>query len=215
MQWRERFRYGPIALLAVGTALFAIGSKDGPAQDGVVIGLTGLMLFIAAITSRRAPAARRRSATAAVALMATLAVLSAVDVIGPTAASAAAGAFATATVVAVADGLIKLLRTHGVTIQAVAGGLAIYALIGLVFAFIIDIVASAPGKPYFANGSDGTLGEHVYYSFTIITTTGLGDFVPARNGGRMLAACEMLFGQIYLVTVVALLVSNVRRSKAS
>ena len=42
-----------------------------------------------------------------------------------------------------------------------------------------------------------------------ITTVGYGDFTAAGSLGRMLAVTEALIGQIYLVTVVALLVSNI------
>ena len=49
----------------------------------------------------------------------------------------------------------------------------------------------------------------MYYSFITLTTTGYGDFVPAADVTRMIAVTEALLGQVYLVTIVALLVSNV------
>jgi hypothetical protein len=42
---------------------------------------------------------------------------------------------------------------------------------------------------------------------------GYGDLTPAGDLGRMLAATEALLGQIYLVTVVALLVANIGRGR--
>jgi hypothetical protein len=39
----------------------------------------------------------------------------------------------------------------------------------------------------------------------------LRDLVAATNLGRSLAITEALFGQIYLVTIVAVIVSNLRR----
>ena len=107
---------------------------------------------------------------------------------------------------------VRLVRARGVTVQAVAGGLAIYLLIGLVFAFAVAVFAKYGDGAYFTNGKDGTLGQQAYFSFTVMTTTGLGDFAPATQGGRAFATLEMLFGQVYLVTVVALLVSNLRRN---
>ena len=41
-----------------------------------------------------------------------------------------------------------------------------------------------------------------------MTTTGFGDLTAAHDLGRSLAIMEALIGQIYLVTVVALIVSN-------
>jgi Ion channel len=48
----------------------------------------------------------------------------------------------------------------------------------------------------------------VYFSFTVLTTTGFGDFTAATHLGRALAVIEMLVGQIYLVTVIGVLVGN-------
>jgi hypothetical protein len=48
----------------------------------------------------------------------------------------------------------------------------------------------------------------VYYSFIVLTTTGFGDFTPARPFGHALAVLEMLTGQLYLVTVIGIVVGN-------
>ena len=52
---------------------------------------------------------------------------------------------------------------------------------------------------------------YVYFSFITLTTVGFGDFTPAANLGRMLAASEALLGQLYLVLVISLLVANLGR----
>jgi hypothetical protein len=51
----------------------------------------------------------------------------------------------------------------------------------------------------------------VYFSFTSMTTTGYGDLTPATPAGRAISVLEMLIGQIYLVTIISLLVGNLRR----
>jgi hypothetical protein len=48
----------------------------------------------------------------------------------------------------------------------------------------------------------------VYYSFTVLTTTGFGDLTAATPVGQALSVVEMLIGQIYLVTVIGVLVGN-------
>jgi hypothetical protein len=48
----------------------------------------------------------------------------------------------------------------------------------------------------------------VYYSFTVLTTTGFGDYTAAKPLGHALAVLEMLIGQLYLVTVIGILVGN-------
>ena len=46
-----------------------------------------------------------------------------------------------------------------------------------------------------------------------MSTTGYGDLTPATSLGRSLAVFEMLIGQIYLVTIVGLLVGNMGRPR--
>ena len=46
----------------------------------------------------------------------------------------------------------------------------------------------------------------MYFSLTTMTTTGFGDLTAATNLGRRLTTTEAVVGQIFLVTLVALLV---------
>ncbi|MEP6622954.1 MAG: potassium channel family protein, partial [Acidimicrobiia bacterium] len=55
--------------------------------------------------------------------------------------------------------------------------------------------------------------DFVYFSFTTLTTTGYGDLTSRLDLGRMLAISEALLGQLYLVSVVALLVANLGRPR--
>ena len=110
--------------------------------------------------------------------------------------------------VAIVGGLLRLLRERGVTLHAVAGALAIYLSVGLVFAWIIGFITQVGPTPYFAQHTSGTEGDRVYYSFTVLTTTGFGDFTAATPVGHALAVIEILTGQLYLVTVIGLLIGN-------
>src|SRR5262249_30879609 len=110
--------------------------------------------------------------------------------------------------VAIAGGLLRLLRQRGVTIQAVAGALAIYLAVGLVFAWIIGFVTHVNSTFYFAQHTSGTEGDGVYFSFAVLTTTGFGDFSAATPLGHALAVIEELTGQLYLVTVIGLLIGS-------
>ena len=51
----------------------------------------------------------------------------------------------------------------------------------------------------------------MYFSFTTQTTVGFGDFVPGTDVGRALAAGQAVVGQMYLVTVVAVVISQLGR----
>jgi hypothetical protein len=114
---------------------------------------------------------------------------------------------------ALVGGLVRMVRQRGVTLQAVAGALAIYLQVGLIFAWVIGFVAHVDSAPYFEERGDGTQSDRVYFSFTVLTTTGFGDMTAAEPIGRALAVIEMLGGQLYLVTVIGVLVGGLARRR--
>ena len=67
-------------------------------------------------------------------------------------------------------------------------------------------------------GSEGQLADLLFFSYTTLTTVGYGNLIPADGAGRMLAVAEALTGQIYLVTVVAIIVggfASARRGRSA
>ncbi len=109
--------------------------------------------------------------------------------------------------------IVRRVLTHAkIDFETVAASLCIYLLFGVFFAYvyrIIDIV----GGPFFVQSHSKGAVDFVYFSFTTLTTTGYGDLTARLNLGRMLAISEALLGQLYLVSVVALLVSNLGRPR--
>jgi hypothetical protein len=61
---------------------------------------------------------------------------------------------------------------------------------------------------YFAQQANASTSQIVYFSFAVLSTTGFGDLTAATHLGRALAVVEMLLGQLYLVTVIGVLVGN-------
>jgi hypothetical protein len=98
---------------------------------------------------------------------------------------------------------------RGVNAQSVRGAICVYLLLGLLFVFVYGAVAALGDTPFFASGTDGDRGLRVYFSFVTLATLGYGDYTPGSDLGRGLAIIEALVGQLYLVTVVALLVSRI------
>ena len=98
--------------------------------------------------------------------------------------------------------------------QTVLGALSLYVLVGVFFASLYSLVAVAGDGAFFTNGDDGSTGEHLYFSLVAISTTppaGFGDLAPASDVGRALVALEIVLGQLYLVTVVAVIVTAATR----
>jgi Ion channel len=202
------YRYGIVFLLVLGVVVFIIVAPDGAGSEAVAFLITAAALLVVIGTSRARSAVRHRRALAAGVAMVLITLGIAVGVVTRSVAFVLTGLVAVAIPITLARGLLRLLREQGATSQAVAGALAIYLLVGLTFASVIGFVAAVGPSHFFAQGTNGTASEHLYYSFTVLTTTGFGDFTAANNVGRALAVIEMLLGQLYLVTVIGILIGR-------
>ena len=102
-----------------------------------------------------------------------------------------------------------VIRRPGVDREAFFGGVAAYLLIGMTYAFAYVALGEFPGSPpFFGAQGDGTTAQCLFFSFTTLTTTGYGDLVPAGNPGQSLAISEAVLGQLFLVTALGKIVSN-------
>jgi hypothetical protein len=116
---------------------------------------------------------------------------------------------------AIVLGVVRDLRaTRTVTFQTVFGVLCIYLLLGMLFAFIYGAIDHVSGTPFFASGTPATVSRCLYFSFTTLTTVGYGDLTASTNLGHTLSVSEALLGQIYLVTIVSLIVANLGRGRS-
>jgi hypothetical protein len=117
---------------------------------------------------------------------------------------------------AIITGLIKLFREEGsVTIETMFGGLCLYLIVGLFFGSAFAAIEEIGGHAFFhqLTAAQSETNDFLYFSFTTLTTVGYGDLTAASNLGRSLAITEALIGQIYLVTVVAVIISNMRPTR--
>jgi len=203
-----RYRYFAVLVLTLAAVVFLIAAPTANWSRAVALLIEGLALVVTVATSREREAVRRRRAAWLGLVMAVVVLLIALGVVPRWLIAVVAVGVAAGVPIALIRGLLRLLRREGVTLQSVAGSLAIYLSIGLVFAWVIAFVSQVAGTPYFAQQTSGTLGDKVYFSFTTLTTTGYGDFTPATPTGHAIAVIEMLTGQLYLVTVIGLLIGN-------
>lgn len=111
--------------------------------------------------------------------------------------------------------LTRVLHHPTVTIRTIAGALSAYLLIGLTFTSVFGIVAWASNEPFFASGASEGIPNLQYFSFTTLTTLGYGDLTAASGAGRALATLEALFGQVFLATLLAGLVSAFRNDRSA
>jgi hypothetical protein len=204
-----RVRYGVVFLLAVAIVIFFIAAPSANWSRAVALALQFAALLVVIETSSVRRETRRRRAAVVGGAAAVIVILAGAGVVPPGVTFGFGGILSLIIPAALLRGLIRLFRTQGVTPQGVAGALAIYLMVGLAFSSVIGLTAELASQPYFASGTDGTQGERVYYSFTVLTTTGFGDFTAGMPVGRAIAVVEMLTGQLYLVTVIGLLIGHI------
>jgi hypothetical protein len=100
-----------------------------------------------------------------------------------------------------------VLHHKRVTHETVLGALCSYVLLGLLFAFVYLAVDAVRDAAFFAQPGPHLQSEYVYFSFVTLTTLGFGDLSPAVGLPQALTAVEALLGQVFLVTLVARLVT--------
>src|ERR1700722_12015266 len=109
----------------------------------------------------------------------------------------------------------QVLRHRHVNIETMFGAIDVYILIGLFFASLFIGIADASahhGGELFAQRFFDQPGPHpnsdyLYFSFIVLTTVGFRDLPPHTELARTVVVLEALVGQIFLVTLVARLVS--------
>ena len=210
-----RRRYG--VLLATTLLLLGVQgiAPPGAVQRIVVASLAGVSVLLAFRAAELRPAMLRLAVAVATVVVALTVVQATAGGIGEGAARLFNAALVALGPPAVAVGVARDLRTTGrVRVEAVSGVLAFYLLVGMLFAFLYASIDQLGDAAFFAREEEATVSHCLYFSFTTLTTVGYGDFTAASDLGRTLAIFEALLGQIYLVTVVSLIVSNLRPARA-
>jgi hypothetical protein len=111
--------------------------------------------------------------------------------------------------------LNRVLHHKRITYETVLGALCSYVLLGLLFAFLYLAVDELGSGAFFAQPGVHEQSEYLYFSFVALTTLGFGDLSPAVGLPQALTVLEALIGQVFLVTLVARLVTLwVRQSEA-
>jgi len=103
-----------------------------------------------------------------------------------------------------------VLRAEAVTWDKICGALSAYLLIGVTWGLLFGWVGLRDPQAFSGSGlvvADYPGAPMIYYSFVTLTTLGYGDIVPVSHAARTLAWLEAAFGQVYLVVLVARLVS--------
>jgi hypothetical protein len=114
--------------------------------------------------------------------------------------------------------LYRVLRKGPVTTHRIQGAIAVYLMLGLIWALAYSVVYICDPASFDLGGSVGGMEDLVgvntrgmsrliYFSFVTMTTLGYGDIAPQSKIASNLAILQALIGQFYLVVIMARLVS--------
>jgi hypothetical protein len=203
----QPYRFGAVfVLLTVTYVLMAASPPDQVARVFTVI-LEGLTLIAALIAARVGRVLFR----VAVAVVIGAIVAALVSMTAGSSETVTGWFFALnvllvgATPIAIAR---SLYRRPVIDVRTVLGAVCIYILIGIMFAFLYAAIGALGTDPFFVQTDEPTVQTFLYFSVVTQTTVGYGDYTASGDLGRALAVLEAMFGQLYLVTVIAVLVSR-------
>jgi Ion channel len=201
------YQYGwVLGLLALTFIVMAAGPPDGWTRITTVL-LQGLTLCAALLASR--VGLRLFRLAALVSLVSLLAAIGSVVIDNGRNPS---GVFYLLNVLLVATVPWVIARAlwkrKVVDVRTVLGAVCIYVLLGMLFAFLYAAINALSSGPFFVQTSNATTPDFLYFSYVTQTTVGYGDYTARDDLGRALAVLEAVGGQLYLVTVIAVLVSR-------
>lgn len=101
-----------------------------------------------------------------------------------------------------------VLDRRPITTDKVFGAVAAYILIAFSFACLFALLQVFEPDAFnatVAHGPDGTLSwaDMMYFSFTVLTSTGFGEITPATHMARALIVLEQVLGVMYVAFLVA------------
>lgn len=207
-----RRSFGTVLAAIVAALIFQLAAPSGDLTHFIAIVLQSTVIVLAL----RAAGFHRRIVRLAAIVLGCVAALVGVAIVGiniaPTAPRILNLILVLLTPAAIVAGVIRELREDKrVTVQTIFCGLSLYLLVGLAFAVLFAAVEDISGQPFFTGHQFGTSNDFLYFSLATLTTVGYGDLTAASDLGRAMAVTEALLGQFYLVTVLAVIVANVRR----
>jgi hypothetical protein len=196
-------------LLAIIVLTFVLLSQVDPARWSrlVLAPAVGSMLLLALYASRARPRLMRVAiigVTVALVIVFVEAVTDNDSFVGST--YAIYGSLLLVTPIVIIN---RILRHPEVTVTTILGAICAYMLIGMVFAFFYAMVGRID-PPFFADRGPVDQFDYFYFSYQSLTTLGYGDFVSRGDLGRSVSVLEAVTGQIFLVTLIAGLVTQFR-----
>jgi hypothetical protein len=204
--------FGLVLLLVLATYVAAsIVANKG--WGGVLLTVVTAATAVVALTSSDARSIVVRRALTVAVLGVALAIVSAISG-GRPPLNVASFLMIGLLAVSMAAVLQRVLTSSEVSSRTILGAISVYTSLGILFTWTYGLIDRIEGGGFFGAGIAAKGSDFLFFSYTTLTTTGYGDLVPVGKVGRMVSGLEMMLGQIFLVTLVAGLVSLWRPGQA-
>ncbi len=200
--------FGAVLMLVVATYVMA-SLLPNRGWTGVLISLTASTTAVFALSASNAKPIWIRRAIGLAILAIALMVIAAITGAKPPRSTSSLITVLLLTV-SMARVLVTVVRAPRISVRTILGAISVYTALGLLFAFLYGAIADIQGGDFFQGFPNPIGSDFVFFSYTTLTTVGYGNLVPSGQPGEMTAGLEMLIGQIFLVTLVAGLVSGWR-----
>ena len=209
--WLEKhspgYQYGYVLLLLAMTFIVMAAGPPDAWTRVITVFLQGLTLLAALLASR---VSRRLFRLASV--IALFSLLTALISVFVSSSSQPTSVFFLLNILLVATVPWVIARAlwerKVIDVRTVLGAVCIYVLLGMMFAFVYAAIDGLSSGAFFVQTAHPTTPDFLYFSYITQTTVGYGDFTASGDLGRALAVLEALTGQLYLVTIIAVLVSR-------
>ena len=91
------------------------------------------------------------------------------------------------------------------TADKLFGAAAAYLMIGIFWAYVFALVGQIYPNAFAVYGTAAQLSfiDCVYFSFTVLTSTGFGDITPLIRQARALVVVEQVLGALFLAVLIA------------
>ena len=204
--------FGLVFVLVMVTYVLA-SFLENRGWTSVVLTVATSATSVVALTSSHVQA---RAVRIALALSALTVVLAAIGAAGGNHDWLSVASVIQVSLLAVAMGAVlrRVVMAPKVGSRTILGALSVYAVLGILFTFLYGAIDRLQGGPFFEGHLHPASSDFLFFSYTTLTTTGYGNLVPGGQPGRLVSGVEMMAGQIFLVTLVAGLVSLWRPGEA-
>ena len=115
--------------------------------------------------------------------------------------------------------LAYVFRRDVMTMDKLWGAAAAYMLLGLAWAVVYALVQHHVPASFAIGGTTRNLdgADLLYFSFTVLTSTGFGDIVPVHHPAKTVVVFQQIVGTLYVAILIARLIAaypSARRDNA-